>query len=108
VRTIKLNGQTLIIYTIFSLLFVACIFAAIHALTPVDTNQYKVVTVHSGDTLWGIAKGYKDEVSVTSFVNWVEDVNHIQSDKIEAGDKLYIPIKKEVNSDKSHYELASK
>lgn len=107
-KKITLNGQSLLIYTVFAILFIACIWTTIHALKPINTENYQVVTIHSGDTIWGIAKDYNDELKPTAFVKWVEDVNHIESKHIQVGEKIIIPVKKDVESEKSHYELASK
>ena len=89
-------NKSIIPYVVFVVLLVCCTWAVLNALKPVDKKGYQSVIVENGDTLWKIAeangKGGTKEIS--QFVKWVEDVNHLQSENIHAGDSLIIPIKK--------------
>ncbi|GGE52560.1 cell division suppressor protein YneA [Pullulanibacillus camelliae] len=95
-KTIK---NEIILYGLFIAIALGCIWAVIHALTPVDKSSYQTITVEKGDTLWAIAKkqGKREDTDISSFVTWVEKNNRIEGDSIHSGDKLVIPIKKEVN-----------
>ena len=62
-----------------------------------DDISYKYFTsieVESGDTLWSIAKEYKDEKFYDSTKDYVDEVvqmNHLSSTQITAGQFLIIP-----------------
>jgi len=107
-KNITVKGQALFIYIVFAIIFAGCIWAAVHALKPVNANDYETVTIKSGDTLWNIATRYKENGNVTAFIDWVEDVNHVNAKDIKAGEKLVIPVKKHKENDLDRTELASR
>jgi hypothetical protein len=83
-------------YLIFSSLLFMVIGALFYANKPVEKDRYMEVTVASGDTLWKLAKEYKDRhrLSTEEFINWVVDVNHLSGQRIVAGEKIVIPVLK--------------
>ncbi|MFT8871254.1 MAG: LysM peptidoglycan-binding domain-containing protein [Sporolactobacillus sp.] len=69
-------------------------FSLSHTVNADDTQQYRIITIHYGDTLWHIANAMRGEshLSNEQFINWVERTNGISGDQINAGQKLYIPV----------------
>lgn len=61
-----------------------------------DSNyeQYMVITVNEGDSLWKIAENLSSNHTMTSqeFVKWVEKNNNIYDNRIYPGDELMIPV----------------
>lgn len=60
-------------------------------------NEYKTVLINEGDTLWSIADQYGDH-SLTNeeFIDWIEEHNHVQADRLQPGRTIVIPIKREL------------
>ena len=59
----------------------------------IEVKYYKSIEIESGDTLWDIAKEYKDEHydSTYDYVDEVMNINHLDSGEIHAGSYLTIP-----------------
>lgn len=51
----------------------------------------KVVTVGTGDTLWGIASDLADDGDVQSMMTRIERLNALESGMLSAGQKLVVP-----------------
>lgn len=51
----------------------------------------KVVTVGSGDTLWGIASDLADDGDVPAMMTKIERLNALESGMLSAGQKLVVP-----------------
>ncbi len=51
----------------------------------------RVVTVHSGDTLWGIADGAAGQGSTQQMVDRLLDLNALESPMVTAGQKILVP-----------------
>ena len=66
---------------------------------PVEANVYYVsVDIHKGDTLWDIAKEYKQAGQATkSYVKEIMRVNNMDGAKIRAGETLFVPIVKQAD-----------
>ena len=55
---------------------------------------YENVTIHSGDTLWEIAKQYKSqEEKIEHMVCEIMEINAMCSENIMSGQSLIVPIK---------------
>ncbi len=85
---------------IISMVILTILFVSIFSLI---TNTYKVyamkeveyleVIVNSGDTVWNIAKEYKNEKQdVRELVYIILEVNEIENSMIYEGQKIRIPI----------------
>lgn len=58
---------------------------------------YLSVEIDKGDTLWDIAKEYKQEGQATkSYVKQIMKTNNMLGSKIRAGDTLFVPVCKAV------------
>lgn len=59
-----------------------------------DDNNFMMITVHEGESLWKISKKYENEhkLSSSDFVKWVEKTNKIDGGKIYPGDSIVIPV----------------
>lgn len=59
---------------------------------PERVKCYLVITVHSGDTLWGIAKKYitPEYSSINDYIDELRDINNIKQDKIISGTKIMV------------------
>lgn len=57
------------------------------------TTEYVTVTVHEGDTLWGIASQYAPEgTDVRDYILMVEDLNDLQNGVVQRGQSLHLPV----------------
>ncbi|MBM7701963.1 cell division suppressor protein YneA [Metabacillus iocasae] len=79
----------------------------------VDLNQYTMVTIAQGDTLWGLALEYEQhhQLSSNEFIQWVEKMNELNKVKIETlspGEQLYIPVLKEEINYETIYAIKEK
>lgn len=58
-----------------------------------DTKKlYKTIEIRQGDSLWLIAQEYMDEHydSVDDYIQDLKDINHLETDCIEAGNYLTV------------------
>ncbi|WP_138751066.1 cell division suppressor protein YneA [Paenibacillus sinopodophylli] len=56
------------------------------------TDQEQVVLVHSGDTLWAIAKRYSDSKHDIRYIIYrIQERNDLKTAEIKSGQKLVIP-----------------
>ena len=69
-------------------------FAYIQLTTDSSSDQYKIITISTGDTLWDIASELQHETgySIPDFIAWVEEKNQITGREIKPGDQIMIPI----------------
>ncbi len=85
---------TIILFMIFFNRFSVMTGAQSDTYTP-EFKYFTTVTVHTGDTLWNIAKEHYSEVHYHSFneyLNEIYNLNHLaQNDKINAGECIIIP-----------------
>ncbi len=57
------------------------------------TQRYTTVTVHAGDTLWGIAAAHTaPSVSMQEMIDEISQVNHLHASTLQPGEHLRIPI----------------
>lgn len=57
-----------------------------------DEFVYKVITVESGDTLWGIADTWSDftDDDIRTYIKKIQEMNHLHGDAIQEGQLLLI------------------
>ena len=56
--------------------------------------HYESVAIHSGDTLWSIAKSYSVENdTIEHMILEIMKVNGMRSENIRSGDRLIVPVK---------------
>ncbi len=56
---------------------------------------YENITIHSGDTLWEIAKKYKPEgEKIEHMICEIMEVNGMRSENIMSGDCLIVPVER--------------
>lgn len=96
----------------YSIVFIILSFIGIIALQfnlPDSNEQYSVITVQKGDTLWELSQTYKSEHGLTEkeFIHWVERNNGISGDSILSGDQLIIPVMKGTQKIDDFLEVAS-
>jgi nucleoid-associated protein YgaU len=53
--------------------------------------RYTTVTVHPGDTLWGIAAAHTADGDVQESVDRIAAVNHLHAASLQPGQRLRIP-----------------
>ena len=59
----------------------------------IQRKYYKSIEIEAGDTLWDIAKEYRESHydAIYEYINEVMDINGLDSDEIHAGQYLTIP-----------------
>lgn len=94
-------------YTIL-LIAVSCLFIVfLSSQTNIKKEEYIIVTVESGDTIWEYAEQhYKNSnLSKKQFVNWVITQNKLSEKHLYPGEELILPVK--YLSEETNTELAS-
>ena len=57
-----------------------------------SAQQYKVVTVHPGDTLWSIASTQtSNSGDIQETIDRITEANHLQASSLQPGQRLRIP-----------------
>lgn len=86
-------------FTVFLVVMFLLIMTAAGTLLGFNTvssasmDQYNLVNVESGDTLWNIACEYgPDDMDVRKVVHDICDVNDISADELTAGSKIIVPV----------------
>ncbi|EUJ34323.1 cell division suppressor protein YneA [Brochothrix thermosphacta] len=96
------NFSFVIIFTLIS----ACFFLIVGFKTAgIDESKYEQYTIVESDNLWTIAENYASSTKeVQSMVQWMSENNDlINENKLEAGTKIYIPVKKQQTADEIMY-----
>ena len=94
--TVRLTRRGRLVVFLFSLVLAFAIgilvaagsVATGEAGTPEPT---RVVTVSSGDTLWGIAADLADDGDVPAMITQIERLNALDSGMLTAGQRLVVP-----------------
>lgn len=56
---------------------------------------FECVVIHTGDTLWEIAREYKAENEKTEhMISWIMEINGMRSENIRSGESIIVPMKK--------------
>lgn len=91
-----------------TLIILSCSLSFILSFQHESTSQeeYLMVTITEGDSLWEIADQYANQHSLSNeeFVAWIKKHNEIDENKIFPGEEIIIPVSIEAPSTK---ELAS-
>lgn len=58
-----------------------------------NTNEYVIITVQDGESLWSISERYAHNLGVTTseFVNMLEEKNELKHKLIKSGEQLKVP-----------------
>ncbi|MDY6038105.1 MAG: LysM peptidoglycan-binding domain-containing protein [Eubacterium sp.] len=85
-------------FTVFSVVLILLFITAFNTVTgDIDANgsssvTYKTVTVHSGDTLWSIAKANMNESEdIRKYIYEISKYNNVSANSLVAGQTLLIP-----------------
>lgn len=88
-------AKTVVCTAVFALLFTSFLLMGTDASGnhPEEaTMEEQIIIVHSGDTLWEIAKQYTDGSNdIRYIVYMIKDRNDLQSAEIKPGQRLIIP-----------------
>lgn len=92
----KRHAAKIVVCTaVFALLFTSFLLIGTYASGshPTEaTADEQLIIVHTGDTLWEIAKQFTDgEQDVRYVIYLIKDRNNLQSSEIMPGQKLIIP-----------------
>lgn len=67
----------------------------------IDTQHVQIVTIKSGDTLWGIAEhvSHNHDIDVRSVIYTMKELNNLEEGtELKPGSKLQVPSIKKVNT----------
>ncbi len=94
--TQNVKGTSFIIIFVFLILFIS--FFTARTILANSPDQYKTITINRGETLWSIAKTYKNDThgfNTNEFINWVVRENDIDNDRLKSNQKIIIPVLKQ-------------
>ncbi len=55
-------------------------------------NEFEMITVERGDTLWDLAKEYSNGTDIRIYIEKIKDINHMSDSSIYEGDLLKLPV----------------
>lgn len=94
VKRKKINSMKLLrMFIITLLLGTFMIFAVKSSAIGSTSANVKVITVCPGDTLWEIAKIYREDEDVQKVIYDIMKANGMENSDIAVGQKLKIPLK---------------
>jgi len=87
--------EGLTFYFLFFILLIGLTITVTITMKSENTNDYMVVTIEEGDTIWKLREDLSDyhNLSFTDFVKWIEINNQVNVEYIKPGHELIIPIK---------------
>jgi len=57
-----------------------------------NTNEHKMITIESGDTLWRLVKEiYGSETNIRKMIYEIREMNDLENAELQPGQELYIP-----------------
>ncbi len=95
--TVRLTRRGRVVVVVAALLVAFAIGVFVTAAGSVATQSpgtpepTRIVQVHSGDTLWGIASELADDGDVRSMMEQIERLNALDSSVLQAGQRLVVP-----------------
>lgn len=81
---------------IFVLLTVFLIIVMLIFITDQGDTTYENIEVKHGDTLWTLAEKYRGNISHNDWIAKVKGENNLNNETIIAGQKLNVPISRDV------------
>ncbi|MDO5717553.1 MAG: LysM peptidoglycan-binding domain-containing protein [Tissierellia bacterium] len=87
----KFRFYSFIFLISISLTLFAFVFISSDAKADKDQN-YKVIKVEYGDTIWDIAKKYNQEPDIRKYIFEIRKFNNLDSADIQPGDLIKVPI----------------
>lgn len=87
-----LLGIICVLFLSFS--YQAIVSNADESVADVSYKYYTSIMIESGDTLWTLAEEYGDDIhydSVSDYINEVMQINHLNTEQINAGEYLIVP-----------------
>jgi predicted RNA-binding protein associated with RNAse of E/G family len=78
-----------LIITILAIIFIAVFSDISYGF---NENTYKTLVFKSGDTLWDIAKQYKNDGDIRKFVFDIKKLNDLKSSSLVEGSEIKIPM----------------
>ena len=95
--TVRLTRRGRVVVVMAALLVAFAIGVFVTAAGSVATQSpgtpepTRIVQVHSGDTLWGIASELADDGEVRAMMEQIERLNALESSVLQAGQRLVVP-----------------
>ncbi|ARD49373.1 hypothetical protein SporoP37_15020 [Sporosarcina sp. P37] len=84
----------------FAVLLAVCVtFAWVQFDKLAEDDQYMEIVINEGDTLWGLASNYSEDIPAAHWIKQVRSLNELQSDQIISGELLRVPVKINKQSD---------
>lgn len=78
----------------FIVLLAVCVSFAWFQLDRLSTEEeYVEIVINEGDTLWGLAADYSEQMSVDHWISEVRQLNGLAADEIKTGESLRLPAK---------------
>ena len=95
--SVRLTRRGRVVVVVAALLVAFAIGVFVTAAGSVATQRpgtpepTRIVQVHSGDTLWGIASELADDGDVRAMMEQIERLNALDSSVLQAGQRLVVP-----------------
>ncbi|WP_163653494.1 cell division suppressor protein YneA [Listeria sp. PSOL-1] len=73
-------------------------------------TDYTKIAVANGESVWQIAENYAEQTNMdkVAFVKWVEQENNLIDGQVREGEDLVIPVRSNIQQNKSTIQLANK
>ena len=86
--------RKIVFLLIFIILLITYVANSIEAKEPIKINtiEYLVIQVSSGDTMWSISEEYRGEKDLHSFMAMIQQLNHMNHTVITEGSYIKVPV----------------
>lgn len=95
-----MKSRNLKISLVLLVVFALCLMFVVEAInSPMDRVRnlpLQKIDVKKGDTLWAIAKRNTEDVSLRAVVFYIKKVNKLDTVVLNPGDKIKVPVQREV------------